>query len=304
MSLDLAEQRREIEDVQPTVGDWLLLDSATGKLVRVLDRSSAFERVRPGSKADVQTIAANVDTAFIVTACNEEFKLSRLERYLALAREAGAEPVVVLTKADLCEEPETYIGMVRGNDPRVSVYAVNALDHSSLNELLQWLGEGDTVSLLGSSGTGKSTLLNTISESAVQATGSVRESDQHGRHTTTSRSLHVLARGGIVIDSPGMRELQLAGAEDGLAETFDDVEALASRCRFHDCSHTAEPGCAVLAAVQHAELDERRLRNYRKLMAEQARHAETLAEPRHRSRALGKLYRRVQAAKRDAKKER
>jgi len=285
-----AEQR-------PTVGDWVLLDPAGEVASRLLERCSVFTRVRAGAKADLQVIAANVDSLFVVTSCNDDFNPSRLERYLALAIQAGVEPVVVLTKADLSSDPEQYVAAARRVRRNVAVECVNACDADNLDGVRAWCRPGQTVALVGSSGVGKSTLVNSLARRDLQQTSAIREDDAKGRHTTSFRSLHLLADGGLLLDSPGMRELKISDAEHGVAETFDDVTTLAAGCRFANCSHDREPGCAVQAAIAAGTFDERRLRNYRKLQREQARHSETIAEQRHRVRQFARKVRRVVAEK-------
>ena len=275
-----------------TVGDWLLLDRE-GRFERLLDRKSYFRRRAAGSAAGEQLIAANVDIAFIVVSLNEDFNLNRIERYLSVVNEAGSEPVVVLSKMDLCAAPDSLAAEVRAIDAGLPVEAVNGLDADSVAPLRDWCRAGTTVALLGSSGSGKSTLTNTLLGSEIQATGAIRESDDKGRHTTTRRSLLAMDGGAMILDTPGMRELQLADCSAGVEATFADIEALAASCRFGDCRHDAEPGCAVLAALESGELDERRLRNYHKLMREQAMNGATLAERRAEWRARGRLYKRV-----------
>lgn len=284
-------------EARPAVGDWLLLDPSGTTVVRVLERMSVFTRVRAGAKADLQVIAANVDTLFVVTSCNDEFNPSRLERYFALALEAGVEPVVVLTKADLTDDKERFVAEVRRLRRNVSVECVDARDADHLDALKAWCRPGQTIALVGSSGVGKSTLVNSLSGHQLQATGAIREDDAKGRHTTSHRSLHMLPDGGLLLDSPGMRELKISDAESGVAQTFDDVVTLAAGCRFADCSHEEEPGCAVRAAIAAGSFDERRLRNYKKLLREQARHSETIAEQRHRTRQFARRVRRVVAEK-------
>jgi ribosome biogenesis GTPase len=276
-----------------TVGDWLLLDSE-GRFGRLLDRKSCFRRRAAGSAVSEQLIAANVDTAFIVVSLNEDFNLNRIERYLSVVNEAGSEPVVVLSKMDLCAAPDTLAAQVRALDGRLLVETVNGLDAESVAPLRDWCRAGTTVVLLGSSGSGKSTLTNTLLGRAMQETGAIRDSDDKGRHTTTRRSLLAMDSGAMILDTPGMRELQLTDCAAGVEATFSDIEALAANCRFGDCQHGAEPGCAVLQALEEGELDERRLDNYRKLMREQALNAASLAERRAESRALGRFYKRVQ----------
>jgi len=288
---------REAEDL-PTVGDWLLLDSSTGQPQKMLERKSLLRRKAAGIESKVQLMAANVDTLFIVTSCNQDFNLSRLERYLALALEAKIEAVLVLTKADLQEDISDYLMQARSLNSTLAIEAVNALESTSVAPLLSWCGPGQTVALVGSSGVGKSTLINTLCGDAAQATGAIREDDARGRHTTTSRSLHFLQEGGLLIDSPGLRELQLSDCASGVSSLFEDIEALVQSCRFKNCRHQSEDGCAVTAAVSEGNLSARRFASYQKLMAEQERNAETIAERRRREKDFGKLCRSVQAGRR------
>ena len=281
----------------PTVGDWVLVDSE-GLPLRVLERVSLFKRMASGRDARVQLMAANVDTLFIVTSCNQEFNLSRLERYLALALDAGVEPVVVLTKADLVEGVDDFAAQARTLHADLAVVAVNSKDADAAAILGPWCKAGRTVALVGSSGVGKSTLVNTLSARSVQETGEVRDGDSKGRHTTTGRSLHLLPGGGMLLDSPGMRELQLSDCEEGVATLFEEIEAVARNCRFSDCRHQGEKGCAVAQAAKRGELDPRRLENYLKLRAERERTEETMVEKRRRDKNLGKMYKRVLAQKR------
>jgi ribosome biogenesis GTPase / thiamine phosphate phosphatase len=274
---------------RPTVGDWVMLDAAQSRIERLLERKSVLARIAPGGRDDVQVIAANVDVLFIVTSCNEEFNRSRLERYLALALEAAIEPVIVLTKADLCAAPDAYAQAAASLRQGQDVVCVNARESDSLEGVRRWCVPGRTVALVGSSGVGKSTLVNTLAGREIKSTAPARASDARGRHTTSYRALHVLPGGALLLDVPGIRELRVADAEAGLARMFEDVAALAARCRFSDCSHLSEPGCAVLDAMASGELDARRLQNYRKLREEQAQAAERLARrtraPRRRTRS-------------------
>jgi ribosome biogenesis GTPase len=287
------------EEAFATAGDWLLLDRATFQPVRILRRKSLFKRRAPGAGRGLQLLAANVDTLFIVTSCNQDFNIPRLERYLVLAHEAGVTPVIVLTKADLTDDPAAFTEPARGLQAGLLVEIVDARDAESAACLGAWCTHGQTVALLGSSGVGKSTLINTLIGHEAAATRDVRESDDKGRHTTTGRGLHRLPYGGWLLDTPGMRELQLAGAAAGVDEFFDDIVTLAAACRFNDCAHESEPGCAVKAAVEAGTLDGDRLQRWRKLSAEEALNTETLAQRRVRDRSLGKVYRSAQRRKRD-----
>jgi ribosome biogenesis GTPase len=248
----------------------MLIDRETSEPIRILSRASLFKRRAPGSGRRLQLIAANVDTVFIVASCNEDFNVARLERYLVLAREVGVHPVVVLTKIDLTDAPEKYAEAARSLQPGLLVQTVNARDPGSVASLAAWCGRGETVALLGSSGVGKSTLVNTLRGSDSLATQAVREADGKGRHTTTVREMHRLEHGGWLLDTPGMRELQLSDAASGLAEVFDDILVLAQDCRFTDCSHDVEPDCAVHAAIAAGTLAAVRLARWRGLVAEDA----------------------------------
>lgn len=281
-----------------TVGDWLLLDGQ-GRFHRLLERASLFSRKAAGSKATRQLIAANVDTVFVVSSMNRDFNLNRLERYLALSHEANVEAVIVLTKADGCDDPHEYRAKAQGLGETLAVAAVNSLDRQSVEQLALWCAAGKTVAFLGSSGVGKSTLINTLSGHAAQRTQAIRDDDAKGRHTTTARSLHILPSGALLLDTPGMRELQLADCEHGVEEAFAEIAALAGRCRFTDCAHQQEPGCAVRKAIEAGELDERRLGSYRKLMREQAFNQASLAEKRAQGREFSRHVRSVIKGKQD-----
>lgn len=282
---------------RPTVGDWVVLDESFSKINQVLERKSLFKRLGAGRTGEIQPIAANIDILFIVTSCNEEFKESRLERYLALCAEAGAMPVIVLTKADLVDDVDDYVRRARSTQAGVPVETANALDPATLDGVRAWIDSTSTVALVGSSGVGKSTLLNTLAGRSLTATGEVREQDMKGRHTTTHRELHTLPSGGLLIDVPGMRELRVAEVNESIATVFEDIEHLAAQCRFADCKHETEPGCAVLRAIEENKIDSRRLANYKKLLRENALATTTLAEKRVQGRNFAKMVKEVKRIK-------
>jgi ribosome biogenesis GTPase / thiamine phosphate phosphatase len=282
---------------RPTVGDWVLLDNRGQKIIRLLERKSVFKRVTAGNKSDIQLIAANIDTLFIVTSCNEEFSESRLERYLAVALEAGVDPVVILTKADLCDNSEHYQHRVEAMRSNIPVVEVNATDIDSLDGIRNWLSFGSTVALVGSSGVGKSTLVNSLSDENRTQTGNIRQQDAKGRHTTSFRSLHRLPEGGILLDVPGIRELKVAHLESSLDTVFDDIDSIAEQCKYANCVHNDEPGCAVRTAIDEGRLDPRRLSNFKKLALEEARNTASLAQQRMRERKFSKAAKRHVALK-------
>jgi ribosome biogenesis GTPase len=264
------------------VGDWVLADSLTHTVVRRLDRHALLQRKTEGGRAP-QLIAANVDTLFIVTSCNDDFNTARLERYLALANEAGTRPVIVLTKADKITDADRYLREAAALQRDLGVATLNAKDAAAAQVLAPWCGPGQTVALVGSSGVGKSTLTNTLAEmppDQALATGSIREDDAKGRHTTTSRSLHAIKGGGWVIDTPGIRTLHVSASADGLNTLFAEIVELAPACRFRDCTHAHEPGCAVQAAVKAGSLDPERVERWRKLVDENAVNTPVSTGPR------------------------
>lgn len=279
----------------PAVGDfvWLREEDGFALIQGVLPRRSAFVRRAAGAVCARQVVAANIDTAFICMALNGDFNLRRLERYLAVAWDSGAVPVVVLTKADLCGSMAQRLSEVAGVAAGADVLTVSAVETDGLRALAPYLRPGKTVALLGSSGVGKSTLINRLLGEERLQTGGLRDDDR-GRHTTTRRELFLLEQGGMVIDTPGMRELGLWEADEGLEQSFADIEALADGCRFGDCTHSGEPGCAVRAALESGLLTRERLQSYRKLRAESQYTADAesyLAEKKEKFKRIAKINR-------------
>jgi ribosome biogenesis GTPase len=267
----LRHQARGKADL-PTVGDWVALrrgDGRHGAVVQaVLPRRTAFVRRAPGDRTVAQVLAANVDTVFLVMGLDGDFNPRRLERALVLARESGAEPVVLLNKADRCPDVEARRAEIEAVAAGVPVHVIAAKPGEGLEALAPWLAASRTVALLGSSGVGKSTLVNRLLGREQQKTREVRASDQRGRHTTTHRELVVLPGGALLLDTPGLREIQLWSDGAGLDAAFEDVQGLAAHCRFTDCGHGGEPGCAVQAAVAEGRLPAARIASFQKLQAE------------------------------------
>jgi ribosome biogenesis GTPase len=266
-----------------TIGDWLLIDE-TQRAVRLLERRSLFTRKSAGTGRRVQLIAANIDTMLLLTSANQDFNLARLERFLALAAEARVTPVVLITKADLAEDVAPYITSVQGLMPGIAVAAFDARSADAAKQLKPWFVRGKTLVLLGSSGVGKSTLVNSLMGRLLQETQEVRGGDDKGRHTTSARSLHRLANGAWLIDTPGIRELQIIDAAHGVDEVFDDITQLAATCRFSNCTHLSEPGCAVQAAVIEGTLDAPRLKRFQKLHAEERRNSTDIGRAKRPNR--------------------
>lgn len=292
--------RREADSGgMPAVGDWVALrlpeSGEQGTIQAVVPRKSKFSRKAAGHRVVEQVVAANVDTVLLVTGLDGDFNPRRIERYLTAAWDSGARPVLVLNKADRAEDAEALREEVESIAMGVPVHLVSAKTGEGCVELAGYLGPGQTVGLLGSSGVGKSTLINRLLGREIQRTSEVRESDDRGRHTTTHKELFFAPGGGLVLDTPGMREIQLWEGE-GLAGAFSDIEELAAGCRFRDCQHNGEPGCAIEAALASGELDPERLESYRKLQAElrqiQIRQDELLkAREKQRVKAIHKAQR-------------
>jgi len=280
----------DISAADLAVGDWLLIEPESHMIRRVLERNSKLSRRAAGVEAKSQLLVANLDTLFITTSCNEDFNPARIERYLVLALDADVTPVLVLTKSDLTDEAARYLAEAQAISPKFAdVLCINATVADGVATLERWCGTGQTVAFVGSSGVGKSTLINSLTE-AAQATAGIRETDAKGRHTTTSRSLHFANAGGMVIDMPGMRELGLHDVAGGIAELFDDITELAATCKFRNCAHVSEPGCAVLAAVDAGEISEARLDRWRKLTAEDQLNSETMGQTRRRAKEITRQH--------------
>ena len=291
-----------LRDLAVTVGDWVLLDATVTRIERLLDRSSLVARMAAGVEQRLQPIAANLDTLFVVTSCNDDFNASRLERYLAIAHDAGVAPVIVLTKRDLYDDSDSLLDELRHVAPDVPGLAIDATQAASVDALADWLTPAATVAFVGSSGVGKSTLVNTLTGGA-RATGGIREHDSRGRHTTTSRQMVAMPGGAWLIDTPGMRELKIGAVEDGIRATFDEIELLAQRCKFRDCRHQGDDGCAVAAAIEAGTLAERRLVNFLKLQREAKHATASVAAKREASRRFGKMAKAVMAQRRKERGE-
>ncbi|MBW4575905.1 MAG: ribosome small subunit-dependent GTPase A [Aphanothece sp. CMT-3BRIN-NPC111] len=256
----------------PAVGDWVVISIINGEsratIHEVLSRKSKFSRKTVGAQTDEQIIATNIDTVFLVCGLDRDFNIRRIERYLILVWESGANPVIILNKADLCDRLEERIAKVEAIAPGVPIIVLSAIANQGLDALAPYLGTGQTVALIGSSGVGKSTITNQLALQNIQDVQSVRKGDNRGRHTTTHRELIILPSGGLLIDTPGMREIQMWNGSEGFQETFADINTLAKLCHFRDCQHEKEPGCAVQQALLDGTLDEQRFRNYQKLQQE------------------------------------
>ncbi|TCS94608.1 ribosome small subunit-dependent GTPase A [Hazenella coriacea] len=258
----------------PCVGDWVALtvqaDEQKGTIHSIMPRGSQFTRKAAGTSNDVQLVATNVDTVFLVHALNQDFNLRRLERYLVMTWESGASPVIVLSKSDLCDDVEEKRNQVEAIAISAPIHVISAEFGVGLEKLYDYLKPGQTIALLGSSGVGKSTLSNKLIGKEHLAVQTIREQDGKGKHTTTHRELVPLPQGGCIIDTPGMRELQLWESDTGLDSTFQDIDVISKACRFMNCSHQNEPGCAVQVAIQEGSLTQERFASYLKLQRELA----------------------------------
>jgi ribosome biogenesis GTPase / thiamine phosphate phosphatase len=300
----------------PVTGDWVLITNLTQDNVlieRCLPRKSQLTRRRPADRGNLagsfqqQILASNLDIVFIVTSLNQDFSPARIARTTTMVWDSGATPVILLSKSDLCETVPEYLVQAQEAAPGVDIHAFSNTTQSGINSILPYLKTGKTICLLGSSGVGKSTLINTLSGTA-QKTLDIRADDAKGRHATTSRNLFVLSQGGILIDTPGLREIGLWGSAESLSASFPDIETLADQCKFKDCTHQSEPHCAVQLAVIKGSLQEARLSQYQKLRKEldfyDSKHStEKMQEAKRKQKELGKLIKEVKEIKKSRYKE-
>ncbi len=301
---EFAGPLRRARAAPPVVGDWVSIDrTASGErpvIQRVLDRRSQLTRKAPGKPLQSQILAANLDCVFLVTSCNEDLSPRRIERYLTMIWDGGVKPVVLLNKADLVDDPQAAVSATEPATASVPVHAVSALAPGGLDPIRSYLVPGTTIALLGSSGVGKSTIVNALMGHEVQTVRAIRADDAKGRHTTTSRHLFRLPSGALLIDTPGLREVGLWRSESGLTQTFPDIDELARKCRFHDCAHGTEPGCAVQAAIGAGTLSRGRFDSYEQLSKE-LEHLERRMDPEQDSNQK-KRWKAIHRNVRDARK--
>jgi ribosome biogenesis GTPase len=297
-----AEGREDL----PAVGDWVALaprpEEGRARIEYILPRRTKLSRKVAGRSHGEQIVATNLDVVFVVSSLNRELNLRRIERYLTVAWDSGARPVVLLNKADLCLDADARAAGVENVALGVPVHLLSARERRGLEPLGKYFAQGQTAAFIGSSGVGKSSIINALARGQVLRVQPVREGDDRGRHTTTSRQMIMLPGGGVVIDTPGMRELQLWDGDQGMGQAFDDIETLARRCRFRDCSHRGDPGCEVEAAIANGLLGPERLENHRKLEAE-LRFQESKQYPRL-AREVKEEWKRIHKAMRHSKPDR
>ena len=290
------------DSIYPTTGDFVLIewnDSGDSMIYETLKRESSFSRTASSSDRNKelhnqheQLVAANFDYVFIMQSVNNNFNINRIERYLSLAWKSGGIPVIILTKSDLVSNIQKYIDEVQDVAFGVDVYAVSTITKEGLDDIKKYFTKGNTIVFLGSSGVGKSTLVNTLYGKEVMKTSEIREDDSRGRHTTTSRNLIMLPNGAMVIDTPGMRELGMWDAEAGISKTFSDVEQYIGMCKYTDCTHTNEPGCKILEAIENGELSKERFEQYLKLQKESRYNTDSeqyLRDKREKFKTISKM---------------
>lgn len=289
---------------QLAAGDWVavhfLNSNSEAVIEHILPRMTKFSRAAAGIEVKEQIVASNIDTLFLIQSLNKDFNMRRLERYLIAAWESGATPVIVLTKSDLCDDLEVKISQVEVTAPGVEIYAVSNLTGEGIEGLGKYISNGKTIALLGSSGVGKSTLVNTLTGSQILKTQEIREDDSKGRHTTTHRELVKLPEGGLILDTPGMRTLALWEAEEGMEKMFGDIEALIKDCRFSDCKHQHEPGCAIREALRKGAIDDQKWQSWLKLQRE-IRHLDSKKDSKIRAfekQSIRKFSREINQRKR------
>ena len=281
----------------PSVGDWVCLKQIDEfrpfQIIKLIPRKNKLSRKVSGTKSEEQIIASNIDIVFIVTSADQDFNIRRLERYLAIINEIGAQPIIILNKIDINNDYKQYILEIKKNLPEITKLSISAKTMENIDEVKQFIKPGITIVLVGSSGVGKSTLINNLLGYKRQAVGKIREKDSKGKHVTTSRELIMMPNGGMLIDNPGLRELQLWSSELGISKTFEDIDELSRQCRFTNCTHNTEPGCIVKKAIEIGQISQERVDSYKKLLREQEylNNRKNTYEKRKKDRKLGKIYR-------------
>jgi ribosome biogenesis GTPase len=293
---------RDASHSPPVCGDWVGIDLLSGIVARVLPRRSTLERKAPGAETRRHVLAANVDTLLVMMSPDRDFSTRRLERFLVLASYAGVRPIAVVTKADLVDNPQRLLDEISRQNDGIEALAISCLSGVGIDALQARLHSGDTVAMVGSSGVGKSRLLNALRPETDQSTRTLGRKNRRGRHTTTTRELFPMPGGWILMDMPGLREVQIWADESDVSSVFSEIDELAANCRFRNCTHSGEPGCAVQAALDEGGIEEQRLNNYSALLNE-ARFLETRTDERsrleekRRQKSLHKMYRRVKKEK-------